>query len=65
MNWGHPGPGDTDWLATVADQTVLGGEKLTTTIASMAGFLGVCEFMDPKNRELAESEFFAQSASRS
>ena len=54
MNWGHPGPSDTDWLATVADQTVLGGEKLTTTIASMAGFLGVCEFMDPKNGELAE-----------
>ena len=47
MNWGHPGPGDTDWLATVADETILGGEKMTTAVAAVAGFLGVCELMDP------------------
>jgi len=54
MNWGHPGPGDTDWLATVADKTILGGEKMTTAVASVAGFLCVGELMDPQNGELAE-----------
>ena len=47
MNWGHPGPGDTDWLATVPNQTILGGEKMATPVASVARFLGVCELMDP------------------
>jgi len=54
MNWGHPSPVDTDGLATVADQTILGREKMTTTVAFVSGFLSVCEFMDPKNGELAE-----------
>ena len=47
MNWSHPGPGDTDWLATVADETILGGEKMTTAVASVAGLLSVGELMDP------------------
>ena len=44
--WSHPSSRDTNWLATMADETILGGEKMTTAVASVARLLGVGELVD-------------------
>ena len=54
VNWGYPSSGDTYRLATVAYEAILGGEKMTTTVTSVARFFGVCELVNPKHGELAE-----------
>lgn len=52
--WGYPSSGDTYRLATVAYEAILGREKMTTTVTSVARFFGVCELVNPKHGELAE-----------
>ena len=52
--WGYPSSGDTYRLATVAYETILGGEKMTTAVTSVVRFFGVCELVNPKHGELAE-----------
>lgn len=54
VNWGYPSSGDTYRLATVAYEAILGGEKMTTAVTSVARFFGVCELVNPKHGELAE-----------
>ena len=54
VNWGYPSSGDTYRLATVAYEAILGGEKMTTAVTSVARFFGVCELVNSKHGELAE-----------
>ena len=52
--WSHPSSRDTNWLATMADETILGGGKMTTAVASVARLLGVGELVESSDGELAE-----------